>query len=112
MQQVTLKEYLRILRRKIQLRIAANVADVKQGAFNKRYYVLPDANNKLITLCRDDVKLLKRAGMMKQNVCHLDLMRECFYVTKLSLNDKPALSIEERKEKQKSWLKYAKKHRL
>lgn len=112
MQQLTFQEYLKLLKRKIQLRIAANVADLKQAAFNKRYYVLPNEKHKLIALCRDDVKILKKYGMMKKSVSHLDLMRECFYVTKVSLNDKPALDKKEREEKKKQWLKYAKKWNL
>jgi len=112
MQQPTISEYLKLLKRKFQLKIAAHVADVKQAAFNKRYYVLPDDKHKLITLCRDDVKILKKYKMMKKSVDHMDLMRECFYVTKVSLNDNPTLSPSERKKKQQEWIKYAKKHRV
>lgn len=147
MQKLTISEYLKLLKRKIQLRIAAHVADTKQEAYNKRYYVLPDENNKLQALSADDIDYLKkpiktrvfvkghfkevkrRDGTIRQKwveggykihkfyfmnpkATHLDVMRECFYVTKVSLNDKPELTKEERSEKQKQWLKYAKKWNL
>jgi hypothetical protein len=147
MQQLTFSEYLKLLKRKIQLRIAINVADTKQQAFNKRYYVLPDENNKLQALCADDIDYLKkpiktrvfvkghykevkkRDGSIKRKyvkggykihkfyfmnpkATHSDVMKECFYVTKASLNDKPALDKLQREEKKKQWLKYAKRWNL
>ena len=112
MKQISLKGYFALQRRRLQLKIAAHVADLKQRAYNKRYYVLPDENNKLRALCKDDVRLLKRMGMMKKSVSHLDIMRECFYFTKVHLNDMNGMTPEERKKKQQEWESYSRKHKL
>lgn len=102
----SLKLWIRLKKSSIQLSIAIRVAKQKQKAFNKRFYVMPDYNGKLIALSKDDVNNLKRIKVMDKRVSHLDLMRECFYYTPLALNGFGKISEEDRLEKKKAWLKY------
>lgn len=56
-----LKEYFVTLKRIVELRIAIHAANMKQQAFNKRYYVLPVGDSlKLKVFCADDIDMLKK----------------------------------------------------
>ena len=108
MKGTSVREFYNLWKQGVQLKIAIRVAETKQKAWNKRYYVLPDEKGKLRALCNADIKWLKKNGHMSQKVSHLDVMRECFYYTKSSLNDSNPISPEEREVKRKEWLKYNK----
>ena len=109
MKATNIKEFFFLLRKGIQLKIAVEVAKTKQKAFNKRFWVLPDENHKLRAICNTEIKWLKKHGFMNKKVTHLDLEKECFYYTPLSLNNDGTISKEEREKKKQEWIKYSKK---
>ena len=112
----------------LRLRLAVYMADTLQKARNKRFYVLENNQGKLIWLCNDDIKEMKKpkrvrkvAGgrlrtfklyMLDPNITHLDVMRDCLYYTQESLNNKDGISVEERNKKQAKWLKYMEEIRM
>ena len=133
-----------------RLTIAIKIADAKQAATNKQYFVLP-IGTKLQAFCPDDINLLKRtkvysrkqitlykqkqlAAIRSQFPAHskeyslattaldknvslmakarvidkhaqkTDFMKECYYYTSASLNDKNRITDEELIAKRKQWL--------
>lgn len=107
-----LKQWFYLRRKSIQLSLAIRLCDLKQQAFNRRYFVILDHNDKLISLSKEDINRMKRMRMIQKNVTHLDLMEKAFYYTPLSRNDSCALSLEERKKRRETYMKYirSKKH--
>lgn len=100
-------DYFCALYDELRLHCAIKLADAKQRAYNKRYFVMPDYLNKLTVLNNDDIKWLKRARLMKKNVSHLEIMRDCFYYTPLSRNDEGSrMTVEERLKRKAKWLSY------
>ncbi len=131
-----IKEFMRLLRAYVLLRydalrlkVAAKYADAMQAAHNKRYYVITDWRDKLQIVCNEDINLLKKRRYMTvtdadgkkkrkkfsylpKDVTHLTVMRDCFYATKLSLNDTASyMSEEERERREKKWLNYMRRVR-
>lgn len=92
----------------IQLSLAIKLCDLKQQAFNRRYFVILDNNNKLISLSREDVNSMKRRRIIQKGITHLDLMEKSFYYTPLSQNNNGAISKEERAKKRRMYLQYVK----
>lgn len=91
----------------MRLELAIKLADAKQRAYNKRYFVMPDFRNKLTVLNKDDISWLKKANLMNKNVSHLEIMRDCFYYTNLSRNEEGnKLTAKERLERKDKWLSY------
>lgn len=107
----------------VKLKFAIAMADAKQRAYNKRYYVIPDYNNKLRVLNNDEIKMLQKPQklrklvngkvrtfkyyMINPNACHLDFMRECIYYTSAKLNDmKSTMPKEERMKRGDKWITY------
>lgn len=106
----------------MRLTFAIFMADALQKAKNKRFYVIPNAQNKLIWVCNDDIDQMKRprrvrkivngklrtftVRMMPKHITHLDIMRECLYYTQLDRNNKNGITVEERNQKQTKWLSY------
>lgn len=107
-----LKQWFFLKRKSIQLSLAIRLCDLKQQAFNRRYFVILDHNDKLISLSKEDINRMKRMRMIQKNVTHIDLMEKAFYYTPLSRNDSCALSPEERKKRRETYMKYirSKKH--
>ena len=120
-------ELIRVKYDAIRLRYAIYLADSKQRAYNKQYFVLPDGDGKLRVLCKADIKALKRGvvvkakgsdkgvrvRLMSKRVTHMDVMRECFYYTPYNLNS--AQEDEWRREsasKSRAWLEWIKQYRI
>lgn len=100
-------EYFGAIYDAVRLYFAIKLADAKQRAYNKRYFVMPDYLNKLTVLNNDDIKWLKRAHLMRKKVSHLEIMRDCFYYTPLSRNEAGSrMSAEERLARKDKWLSY------
>jgi hypothetical protein len=90
--------------------------------------VLPNAQDKLIWLCNDDIKVMKKPKkvrkfigdkfrtykiyMLPPKTTHLDVMRDCVYYTPESWNNSNGITVEERNQKSKKWLAYLEKKRL
>ena len=93
-------------KKSIQLSAAIKLCNLKQKAFNRRYFVIFDHNDKLISLCRDDIKQLKRMRKIQKGVSHIDLMENSFYYTPLSVNNDKAMTKKDRLERQKTYFEY------
>lgn len=112
----------------LRLQFAIYMANALQKARNKRFYVIENAQGKLIWLCNDDIKEMKKPKkvrklingklrtfkfyMLSPNVTHLDIMRDCLYFTADSLNNQNGITVEERNKKQKKWIAYMEKIRM
>lgn len=106
----------------IRLSLAIFMCNALQRARNKRFYVIKNAQNKLIWVCNDDIDQMKRprrvrklingelreikVSMLPKNISHLDIMKLCLYYTPSSWNNSDGLSPAERLKKRKGWIKY------
>ncbi len=112
----------------LRLDLAIFMANALQRAKNKRFYVIQNAHNKLIWVCNEDIKQMKRprrvrkiidgklrtfkVRMLDKNITHLDVMRECLYYTPLDRNNSNGITVEERNKKRTAWLDYMEKIRM
>lgn len=104
------KEAFFLWKQSLRLSIAILIADLKQRAYNRRYWVLPDPKDRLIALCNRDIKRLKKLKIMDRKVDFIHLLSESFYYTPLDRNNKKsALSEQEKAQKRLSWILYSQK---
>ncbi|MBQ6724030.1 MAG: hypothetical protein IJQ84_05910 [Paludibacteraceae bacterium] len=112
----------------LRLDFAIFMADSLQRAKNKRFYVIENNVGKLIWLCNDDIKAMKKPrrvrklvdgrlrtfkiSMLPKNITHLDIMRDCLYYTPIDRNNSNGISLEERNRRQTKWIKYMEKIRM
>ncbi|MBQ8100056.1 MAG: hypothetical protein IJ640_00360 [Prevotella sp.] len=112
----------------LRLSLAIFMADALQCARNKRFYVIENAQGKLIWLCNDDIKQMKKPRrvrkyvggkfrtfkirMLPKNISHLDIMRDCYYYTPLDRNNGNGLTVAERNQKRVAWIKYMERIRM
>lgn len=112
----------------IRLSLAIFMCNALQKARNKRFYVIKNAQGKLIWVCNDDIdqmkkprqvrKLIKgelreiKVSMLPKNISHLDIMKLCLYYTPSSWNNSDGLSPAERMKKRQGWLKYMERIRM
>lgn len=112
----------------LRLQFAIYMANALQKARNKRFYVIENAQGKLIWLCNDDIKEMKKPKkvrklingklrtfkfwMLNPKTTHQDIMRDCLYFTDESLNNKNGITVEERNKKAKKWIAYMEKVRM
>lgn len=112
----------------LRLDFAIFMCDALQRANNKRFYVIRNAQDKLIWVCNEDIKLMKRprrvrklingklqtfkVSMLPKHTTHLDIMRECLYYTPSSRNNSDGLSPAERMQRRQGWLKYMERIRM
>ena len=97
-------------RKSLRMKLAISLADMKQKAFNKRYFIMTmqiGNTEKLVSVTRDDVVRLKRKKWLPKEFTHIELEQECFYMTDLSRNN--TLSKEAREKALKKYRKYIKK---
>lgn len=109
---ISLSQFIRqwffLQKKSLQLSLAIKLCDLKQQAFNRRYFVILDHNDKLISLSREDINRMKRLRLIHRSVSHLDLMENSFYYTPLARNYNNGISEEERTERKKRYMKYVK----
>lgn len=112
----------------IRLSLAIFMCNALQKARNKRFYVIKNAQDKLIWVCNDDIKQMKKprrvrklikgelreikVTMLPKNISHLDIMKLCLYYTPSSWNNSDGLSPAERIKKRQGWLKYMERIRM
>lgn len=98
-------------RHTIKMNLAIRLADMKQKAFNKRYFImlleLP-SGDRLVSINNDEFKKLKTKKWLPKNMNYLDLEEQSFYQTPLSKNN--TVNKKERVKAKKKYLKYAKKY--
>ena len=120
--------YFHVQKEKLRLSFAIHMAKQLQKAKNKRFYVLPNAQGKLIWLCNDDIKAMKKPRrvrkyiggkwrtfkfyMLPPKTTHMDVMRDCVYYTPESWNNTNGITVEERNQRSKKWLDYVEKKRF
>ena len=93
----------------LRMKFAISLANMKQRAINKRYFVMSmelKNSEKLVSINRDDLIRLKRKKWLPKHFSYLDLEREAWYQTDLKRNN--TLSKEERAKAIKRYLKYQK----
>jgi len=98
-------------RHSIKLRLAIVLADMKQKAYNKRYFVVLldiPGKEKLVSINNNEFDNLKRKKWLPKNMSFLELEEKSFYQTALTLNN--TTTREQRKSAKEKYLKYAKKH--
>jgi|GEM_PF-950899 len=98
-------------RHSIKMSLAIKLADIKQKAFNKRYFIMLlelSAGDKLVSINNKEFDKCKRKGWLPKRMTMLELERESFYQTALSRNNK--VSSKDRKAAKERYLKYAKKY--
>jgi len=120
--------YLHVQKEKIRLAFAIHMAKQLQKAKNKRFYVIPNAQGKLIWLCNDDIKAMKKPRKVRKHIggkfrtfkfymlppktTHMDVMRDCVYYTPESWNNQNGITVEERNQRSRKWIEYVEKKRL
>lgn len=120
--------FMQLQKDALRLRLAIFMANSLQKAKNKRFYVIENAAGKLIWVCNDDIKMMRRhrnvrrlingqlrtfkVRMLPKNVSHLDIMKTALYYTPSSWNNKDGLSQAERYSRSSNWLKYMEKIRM
>jgi len=98
-------------RHAIKLRLAIALANMKQKAFNKRYFVVlaeTTKGDKLVSINNKEFDALKRKRWLPKNMSCLELEESCFYQTALGLNN--TTTTQQRKAAKEKYMKYAKKY--
>lgn len=111
-----------------RLAFAIRMANQLQKAKNKRFYVIENAKGKLIWLCNDDIKVMRKPKKVKKYIngkfrtfkfwmlpphtTHLDIMRDCLYYTQESWNNSNGITVEERNKRSAKWLQYLEQKRM
>lgn len=103
-----IRQWIFLKKKSIQLTLAIKLCDLKQQAFNRRYFVILDYNDKLISLSKEDVNRMKKRRLIDKGITHLDLMEKSFYYTPLSRNDNTRISREEQKKRKENYIKFVK----
>lgn len=98
--------YVYLLCKSVALSLAIALANFKQKAFNKRFFVILDHRDRLITLCNSDIKRLKGKGYLNKHLTHLELLENSFYYTAVSRNNDGRISEEERQRKRRVYYQY------
>lgn len=88
-----------------KLEYAIHMANKAHEQDGQRYYILPDANDRLIILTRYSFRKLKKQGLISSKATITDITRESFYFTPYA-NGTDSLSLEASKAKRKMYLKY------
>lgn len=97
-------------RHSARITLAASLADMKQKAFNKRYFVMPvelPQGDRLVSINNDDFAVLKQKKWLPPKMSTLDLERQSFYQTSLTKNNRE--NREQRKAAREKYLRYARK---
>jgi hypothetical protein len=105
-----LLNYLFYRRHAIKLKLAIALADIKQKAFNRRYFVVlleTPGKDRLVSINNKEFEIFKRKKWLPQKMSYLELEEYSFYQTALGLNNRQ--SSEQRKEAKRKYLKYAMK---
>jgi hypothetical protein len=73
--------YFSLLLGKIRFWAMRHKADALHDTTGKRYYVIPCGGKNMLVACNNDIKALKKRGIIKQNIDHLTIMENCLYYT-------------------------------
>lgn len=101
-----IKVYLYLVKKSIALSLAISFANLKQKAFNRRFFVILNHNDKLITVCNIDIKRLKQKGYLPKHLTHYDILEKSFYYTPVFRNNSAKITPEQRRRKRRVYLAY------
>jgi len=99
-----IKSWLFLAKQSVRLWMAIKLCNLKQSAFNRRYFVILSSKEKLISLSKSDINRLKRMKRIDKKMTHLDLMENAFYYTPISENN--SMTKEKKAEKRKLYMQY------
>lgn len=102
------RKYTHTKRHAFKLKLAIRLADMKQSAFNKQYFVVLTPGNKLIAINNNDVKMLKRNNLLDKRMDGMKLRKMSFYYTAFGQNNK--MSKQEQLEAKHRYITYARKY--
>lgn len=94
-----------------KMNLAIRLADMKQKAYNKRYFVMLmeiPGGDKLVSFNNEEFEIMKRINWLPRYMSYLDLQKEAFYQTDLQRNN--SLSRTERFKAYERYTRYAKKY--
>jgi len=97
-------EWVYLTHRRIKLSFAIKLCDLKQQAYNKRFYVIELPNGELTSISRVGINLYKKLKRLDKSYSHLDLMEDCYYYTPLYRNNDGKITKELRDQKRKDYL--------
>jgi hypothetical protein len=103
-----IKEWFFYRRHALKLKLAIRLADIKQAAFNKQFFVILSPTDKLVAINNTDVRMLKKMKLMSRSIDGMELRRKSFYYTLGSANNK--MSTEELQAAKERYFRYAKKY--
>lgn len=83
-----LSDYIHYNVDELKLKLAIRMANKAHESSGKRYFVMPDAKDKLIIMHRPSFRKLKHIGQMSYSAKVSDLKRESFYFTPYSFETK------------------------
>lgn len=98
-----------------KLRLAILLADIKQKARNRRFFVVlmtvgltrrGDPVVRLRSIDNEGFKYCKRKGWLPKRMTTLELHQKCFYATSLSKNN--TFTREERRKAMRKYIRYQK----
>lgn len=106
----TIKNYWTLLLGAIRFKIFVARANMLHMSTGKRYYVIPypNSNFKLLVLCNDDIKRLKKMHIFKKNVSHLTIMESCLYFTNCGGKTEGKMDEVTKMQKFDSWIGHIK----
>lgn len=107
-----IKMYFYLLKKSIALSLAISFANLKQKAFNRRFFVILNHNDRLITVCNNDIKRLKQKGYLSKNLTHYDVLEKSFYYTPVSRNNSDKITPQQRRRKRRLYLAYMKTKKI
>ena len=93
-----------IRRAVIRLNYAIGKAEKAHARTGDRYYVMPDAFDRLVVMRRKGMRTLRRHHVMDRRVRMDDLLRESFYFTPDRAGNTPSPAVMEKKREM--YLKY------
>lgn len=98
-------EWVYLTHRGIKLSLAIKLCDLKQKAYNTRFYVIELPNGELTSISKRGVNMYKKIKRLDKSYSHLDLMNDCYYFTPLSRNNDSKMTPELREKKRKEYIK-------
>lgn len=107
-----IKIYFYLLKKSISLSLAISFANLKQKAFNRRFFVILNHDDRLMTVCNADIKQLKQNGYLPKHLTHYDILEKSFYYTPVSRNNSNQITPEQRRRKRRLYLAYMRTKRF
>lgn len=107
-----IKIYFYLLKKSISLSLAISFANLKQKAFNRRFFVILNHNDRLMTVCNADIKRLKQNSYLSKHLTHYDILEKSFYYTPVSRNNSNPITPEQRRRKRRLYLAYMRTKRF